>query len=108
MSVNITSPENFAEQLKSEENKGKQVIVDFWATWCGPCRAVSPILDKIDNEDDNVTLLKVDVDANPELAAAFRVQSIPTLSFFKDGQANATPIIGVASQNAIQKHYQEA
>ena len=108
MSVIIENAEGFKTALQAEENKGKQIIVDFWATWCGPCRAVSPILDKIDAEDDNVVLLKVDVDENPELSAAFRVQSIPTLMFFKDGTANVSPIIGVAPQKAIVEHFQAA
>jgi len=108
MSVTIDGTEAFTEQINSADNKDQQIIVDFWATWCGPCRAVSPILDKIDTEDSNVTLLKVDVDENPELAAAFQVQSIPTLMFFKEGQMNANPIIGVAPKDAIQKHYQTA
>lgn len=106
MSVDVLTAEVFKEQLEAEENKGKQVIVDFWATWCGPCRAVSPILDRIDEEDSNVTLLKVDVDQNPDIAAAFGIQSIPTLMFFKDGSLNVSPIIGVQSKQAIEKHYQ--
>ena len=109
MSVIIKNADGFTSALKSSENKGKQVIVDFWATWCGPCRAVSPILDKIEVEQDgNVVLLKVDVDENPELSAAFGIQSIPTLMFFKDGVPNVDPIIGVAPQKAIVDHFQTA
>jgi thioredoxin 1 len=107
MSVIIKNADSFTAALKSPENKGKQVIVDFWATWCGPCRAVSPALDRIEAEEDgNVVLLKVDVDENPELSAAFGIQSIPTLMFFKDGVANVSPIIGVAPQKAIVEHFQ--
>lgn len=61
--------EDFVNTVKAEGDK--QVIIDFWVAWCGPCRMVSPILSKIEEEDENVTLIKVDVDANQELSAFF-------------------------------------
>ena len=105
MSTAVKSATDFAEKINAENVKGKQVIVDFWAAWCGPCRAVAPILDRLVEENKDVELLKVDVDDNAELSSMFNVQSIPTLMFFKDGQVNASPIIGVASQQVIENHF---
>jgi thioredoxin 1 len=105
MSVAITNSKDFTDKLTSAEFEGKQVIVDFWATWCGPCRASAPILDRVEAENENVVLVKVDVDENPELSAAFGIQSIPTLMFFKNGEINASPVIGVVPKKVIEEHY---
>jgi thioredoxin 1 len=65
----------------------KLVLVDFWAEWCGPCRKVAPVLEEIANEmGDKVTVVKLDIDANPETARAYRVMSVPTLTIFKQGK----------------------
>ena len=65
----------------------KLVIVDFWATWCGPCRMLSPLLDEIEEEmSDKITVVKVNVDDADEIAMRYRIMSIPTLLFFKNGQ----------------------
>ncbi|MGW6917444.1 thioredoxin [Kitasatospora sp. NPDC054939] len=72
-----------ADVLKSD----KPVLVDFWATWCGPCRQVAPILEEIAAEHgDSLTIAKLDVDANQQTAAAYNVISIPTLIVYKDGE----------------------
>ena len=70
------------------ETKEGLVLVDFWATWCGPCRMQAPILEKLSEElsGDELKILKMDVDENPETARAFGIMSIPTLLFKKDGQ----------------------
>ena len=79
----IATNTNFDELLSD----GKLVIVDFWATWCGPCRMLSPLLDEVEEEmADKVTVVKVNVDDADEIAMRFRIMSIPTLLFFKDGQ----------------------
>lgn len=98
------SPEEFVSELKSGAYEGKQVVVDFWAAWCGPCRAVAPILDKLEKDNSNIALVKVNVDENPSLATVLGIQSIPTLMFFKDGEMNRRPIIGVAPQQRIEEH----
>ena len=70
------------------ETKEGLVLVDFWATWCGPCRMQAPIIEKLSQEfsEDELKILKMDVDENPETARAFGIMSIPTLLFKKDGQ----------------------
>ena len=73
--------------FEAETNEGL-VLVDFWATWCGPCRMQAPILEQLSQElsEDELKILKMDVDENPETARAFGIMSIPTLLFKKDGQ----------------------
>lgn len=79
----VATNTNFDGLLQDE----KLVVVDFWATWCGPCRMISPILDEAEMEmGDKFTLVKVNVDDAEEIAARFRIMSIPTLLFFKNGQ----------------------
>lgn len=70
------------------ETKEGLVLVDFWATWCGPCRMQAPILEKLSEElsEDELKILKMDVDENPETVRDFGIMSIPTLLFKKDGQ----------------------
>ena len=78
----IATNTSFDELLQSE----KLVIVDFWATWCGPCRMLSPLLDEVEAEmEDKVEVVKVNVDDADEIAMRFRIMSIPTLLFFKNG-----------------------
>ncbi len=83
MAYTVLTSENFeAEVINSE----KPVLVDFWATWCGPCRMVAPIIEEIAEENDDIKVCKVDVDEQSELAEKFGIQSIPTLIVFKNGE----------------------
>ena len=68
-------------------HRDRPVVVDFWAAWCGPCKAVAPELEKLAAKyEDQVTVVKVDVDANPALAQAFNIMSIPTIALFRPGE----------------------
>lgn len=87
------------EVIKSE----KPVIVDFWAEWCGPCRAVGPVLDKIAEERaGELSVVKVNIDEEPGLAQRFGVQSIPTMILFKNGEP-AKAAIGAQPKMALEK-----
>ncbi len=83
MSVLTVTNQNFEKEILQSE---KPVLLDFWASWCGPCRLVSPIVDEIAEERSDVKVGKVNVDEQQELAAAFKVMSIPTLVVIKDGK----------------------
>lgn len=77
------------------------VVVDFWATWCGPCKMIAPVLEEIATESaGRVKVVKVDVDQNQNLAARFNIQSIPTLLFFSNGNVVAQQV-GAASKKAM-------
>mgnify|MGYP000152296626 FL=1 len=83
MAAIVITKENFdSEVLKAEGT----VLVDFWATWCGPCRMLSPIVDEVANEHPDVKVGKINVDEQPELAQQFGIMSIPTLLVFKNGE----------------------
>ena len=81
------------------ETKEGLVLVDFWATWCGPCRMQGPILDKL--SEDVLKIVKMDVDENPNTARAFGIMSIPTLLFKKDGQV-VKQVVGVHTAEQIK------
>ena len=86
-----------------QETKDGLVLVDFWATWCGPCRMQGPILDKLSEElsEDVLKIVKMDVDENPNTARAFGIMSIPTLLFKKDGQV-VKQVAGVHTAEQIK------
>lgn len=90
--------DSFADDVLSS---GKPVLVDFWATWCGPCRMVAPVLEEIAGEKaDELTVAKIDVDANPATARDFQVVSIPTMILFKGGEP-VKRIVGAKGKAAL-------
>ncbi|AEA28767.1 thioredoxin [Pseudonocardia benzenivorans] len=95
--VDVTDASFEADVLKSD----KTVLVDFWATWCGPCKMVAPVLDEIAGEhSDKLTVAKLDIDVNSKTAAAYQVMSIPTMILFKDGKPVKT-IVGARPKAAL-------
>ncbi|MBB6624845.1 thioredoxin [Clostridium gasigenes] len=89
---------NFNEEVIN--NKGV-VLVDFWATWCGPCKMIAPILEEVASEVTNAKFTKVDVDANQALASKYQVSSIPTLMIFKNG-APVDTLVGFMPKDALK------
>jgi thioredoxin 1 len=79
------------------------VVVDFWAPWCGPCKAIAPVLDQLDKAHDEVEFVKLDIDANPETASRCGVLSIPTVILFEGGEARET-LVGARPKS----HYERA
>lgn len=97
MSVTVITSENFEnEVLKSD----KTVLLDFWASWCGPCKMISPVVDQIADEYADIKVGKVNVDEETELARQFNIMSIPTLLVFKDGKL-VNQSVGVIPKQAI-------
>ena len=93
----VASNTNFSQLLESD----KLVVVDFWATWCGPCRMLSPILDEVEEEmAGKIEVVKVNVDDADEVAAQYRIMSIPTLLFFKNGQV-VDKTVGAMPKNVL-------
>jgi thioredoxin 1 len=94
---NVTDDTFTSEVLEAD----KPVLVDFWAPWCGPCKALAPLLAQIAEEHgDKITVVKLDIDDNPATAGNLRIMSIPTMTLFVDGSA-ATTISGAKSKKAI-------
>ena len=97
MSVTNINKNNFRNEVLNSE---KPVLLDFWASWCGPCRMVSPIVDEIAAERGDIKVGKVNVDEQPELAAQFGVMSIPTLVVIKGGKV-VNQMVGARPKSQI-------
>lgn len=94
---------NITDATFDEETKEGLVLIDFWATWCGPCRMQAPILEQLSQEidEDELKILKMDVDENPETARQFGIMSIPTLMFKKDGEV-VKQVAGVHTKDQLK------
>ena len=93
----VVSDSSFEEQVV---NSSQPVLVDFWAEWCGPCKALAPILDEIADEyDGKITIAKVNVDENVQLPPKYGIRGIPTMLLFKDGAVQATKVGALSKAN---------
>ena len=102
--INEVTDNNFAaEVLEASE----AVLVDFWAPWCGPCRIVAPHLEELNAERDDLTVVKLNVDENPETAAKYGIMSIPTLILFRNGQV-AKQVVGALPKARLQQELEPA
>jgi thioredoxin 1 len=99
----VTDSNFQAEVLESDT----AVLVDFWAPWCGPCRIIAPHLEELNNEREDLRVAKLNVDENPQTAAAYNVMSIPMLLLFKNGQV-AHQIIGALPKNRLVQELEPA
>ena len=98
-----TNEETFEVDVLNSE---KPVVVDFYADWCGPCRALAPTLDTISDENSDVVVAKVNIEENNDLANKYGVRSLPTLVFFKDGKP-AGILVGLQSKDTILSKLEE-
>jgi thioredoxin 1 len=100
----VVTDDSFVAEV--EQHQGL-AVVDFWATWCSPCRMIAPILDQLAVEfDGRVKITKLDVDANQKTATRFQVRSIPTLLFFKDGKL-VDQVIGAVPKPALASKFEQ-
>ena len=103
MSVLELTLENFEQEVLQSD---KPVLIDFWATWCGPCRMMGPVVDAFAEENPAIKVGKVNVDEQMPLAAAFGIESIPTLVAIKDGKATGM-LVGVRSKEDLSALFAE-
>jgi thioredoxin 1 len=102
--ITVVNDANFEDEVEKHDGLA---IVDFWATWCGPCRMIAPILEQLSSEyEGRVKVTKLDVDANIKTGSRFNVRSIPTLLFFKGGKV-VDQIIGAVPKGHIENKLQQ-
>ena len=103
-SINEVTDANFQAEVIEADGP---VLVDFWAPWCGPCRVVAPVLEEINNEREDLRIVKLNVDENQQTAANFEVLSIPTLILFKAGQP-VKKVIGAYPKRRLEQELEPA
>lgn len=104
--VKEISYDEIGTEIENSAKLGRPLVIDFWAPWCGPCRALSPIVDEVSEEmGDKVTFAKIDVEENGEAALDYSVMSIPTLIVFKDGK-EAHRIVGSLPKHSLIEELQ--
>lgn len=92
-----------SEQLKEKIENGEKVMVDFWATWCGPCRMLKPVFERVTSENTTeVQMYTMDVDLNRDLAVSLGIRSVPTIKVFNNGQVVETKV-GVLQEDEIKR-----
>ena len=104
MAIVHVTKDNFDQVVMQSS---KKVLVDFWATWCGPCKMLSPVLEEIDAEREDLVVAKVNIDEEMDLAMKFKVTSIPTLALVKDGQVAAVSV-GFRPKEAVLQFIDQA
>jgi thioredoxin 1 len=102
--INEVTDNNFAAEVLEAP---QAVLVDFWAPWCGPCRIVAPHLEELNNERDDLTVVKLNVDENPATAAKYGIMSIPTMILFKNGEV-AKQVVGALPKARLQQEIEPA
>ncbi len=98
MAIVTITADNFESEVL---NADKTVLVDFWATWCGPCQMMMPIIESVSEEIPDVKICKVNIDDFPEIATKYRVSAIPTFMVFKDGQPVQTNVGGMSKNELM-------
>lgn len=102
--IEIIEIKNMAEFEKEAINEEGTVVIDFYATWCRPCKIMTPIIEEIANENNDVKFVKIDIDKNEELAIKYNVMSIPTIIIMKNGEVAKT-FVGVTDKEAITAEF---